>query len=177
MEHILIVGGSGILRGVCRHFAEGGKVVSVVARDKARIVEMVAQTQKAPGLINPIALDYNNIPVLQSKLVEAAAHLGAPAVTITRINPAAFLARQSVAGFLNDHASGSRMFDLLCRQTDAPDLVGLLSAHNFKIMYRRIILDSRTAGGESRPAGEQEVVDGVLEALRQDRTDFTIGEV
>jgi len=175
MEHVLIIGGSGILQGVCRHFAEEGKVVSVVARNKAKIVEMIAQTQTAPGLINPIAIDYTDVPALQKKLVEAAAHLGSPILTITRIDSAAFLARQSVAGFLNDHAAGSRMFDLVCRQSDSPNLVGLLSAYNFKIMYRRIILGSIIDGDKPRPASQEDVLAGVLEAIRRDRTDFTIG--
>lgn len=175
MEHILIIGGSGILRSVCRRLAEDGNVVSVVARNKDRIVEMIAETQKAQGLINPIAVDYNDIPALQQKLIEAVAHLGSPLFTITRINPEAFLARQSVAGFLNDHAAGSRMFDLLCGQADSSNLVGLLSAHNFKIMYRRIILGSIGEGDNSRRADHGEVLVGILEAIKQDRVDFVIG--
>jgi len=175
MEHILIIGGSGILRNVSCHFANEGRVVSVVARDKAKIVEMIAETQKAPGLINPIAVDYTDVPTLQKKLVEAVAHLGSPVMTITRISPAAFLARQSVAGFLNDHASGSRMFDLVCRQADSPGLVGLLSANNFKIMYRRIILGSMMDGDRQRRAGREEVLAGISEAIQKDVNDFVIG--
>ena len=83
MEHVIVIGGSGILRGLCIHWAEEGKVILVVGRDKSKIVEMVAQTQKAPGLINPIAVDYLQVPALQKKLIEAVAHLGRPTMTVT----------------------------------------------------------------------------------------------
>ena len=174
MEHVIVIGGSGILRGLCIHWAEEGKVVSVVGRDKAKIVEMVAQTQKAPGLINPVAVDYLQVPTLQKKLIEAVAHLGRPTMTVTWIRPEGFLARQSVAGFLNDQASGSRLFDLACAQSDPVKTAGLLSAHNFKIMYRRVILSAAAGGDGSDQKVRDRIREGMLKAIRLDQTDFII---
>jgi NAD(P)-dependent dehydrogenase (short-subunit alcohol dehydrogenase family) len=172
MEHVLIIGGSGLLREVSKDFAEQGKVVSVVARDKAKIVEMVAETQKAPGLINPIAIDYTDVPALQAKLVEAAAHLGPPVITVAWVNPEAFMARQSIAGFLNDRASGSRMYDLLCGQSGS---AGLLSAHSFKIMYHRIIIGSISETDDSRRPNKEEIRNGIFNAISQNKQEFVIG--
>jgi hypothetical protein len=177
MDHILVVGGSGVLRDVCRHFADEAYVVSVVARDKSRIVEMVAESQKAPGLINPITVDYTDITALQSKLIEAATLLGQPKLTLARINPKAFLARQSVAGFLTDHATGSRMFDLCCAEKGGTESAGLLSAHNFKIFYRKIILGSIFESDRARKLASDEICAGVIEAIEKDATEFIIGIV
>lgn len=172
MEHVLIVGGSGLLREVSKDFAEQGKVVSVIARDKARIVEMISETQKAPGLINAIAVDYTDVPALQAKLVEAAAHLGPPVMTLAWVDPEAFMAHQAIAGFLNDHASGSRMYDLLCGQSGS---AGLLSAHNFKIMYHRIVIASVGGGNNSHRPDNEEIRNGIFEAIRQNKQEFIIG--
>ena len=51
MEHIVVIGGTGLLRGICIHFANEGMAVSVITRNKELIVEIVAETQKSPGLI------------------------------------------------------------------------------------------------------------------------------
>ncbi len=117
MEHVLVIGGSGILRGVCRHFAGEGKAVSVIARSKERIIEMVAETQKSPGLIIPIAVDYTQADDLRDKLDEAAAHLGPPILTICRIAPDAAPTRKAVAEFLNDNAAGTQMIDVICEES------------------------------------------------------------
>lgn len=174
MEHVLVIGGSGILRGLSCHFAEQGRVVSVVARNKDRIVEMISETQKSPGLINPIALDYTDTPALQAKLIEAVAHLGPPELTITRMTPDASSAHQVLVGFLNEKAPGSRMFDIICGKPDYSKDVESALNPDFKILCRRIVLGSVTEGDESRMLTEQEICAGVMEAINQDQPNYYI---
>jgi len=177
MDHVLIIGGSGILRDVCRHLADRGNVVSVVARNKLPIVEMVAETQKSQGLINPVAADYTVIPILQDKLIEAVAHLGPPVMTIAWINPDAFLARQSVAGFVNDHAPGTPLFDIWCGLGSSPPEPGLLSVQNFKILYRKIILGQVIEADKPRKLNREEITEGILKAIVEDKERYTIGRI
>jgi hypothetical protein len=174
MEHVLMIGGSRKLRGVGCHYAEQGRVVSVIGRDKIKIIEMVAVTQKAPGLINPIDVDYNDLPALIEKLTEAVAHLGPPKLTIARMTPEATSAHQVLAGFLNEKAPGSRMFDIICGKPDLSGDVESVLNPDFKILCRRIMLGSATEGGESRPLTEQEICTGVMEAINQDQPNFYI---
>jgi hypothetical protein len=177
MDHILVIGGSGILRGLCCHFAEQGKVVSVLARNKDRIVEIIAETQREPGLINPIVVDYTDIPALRHKLVEAVTYLGQPEMTITWMNQEAFLAHQAVADFLSDHAAGSKMFDLCCGRENSAGCGGLVSAHSFKVIYRRIVIGRPSGKDRSNRLTDEEICSGVLEAIGRDRAEFVIGEV
>ncbi len=174
MEHVLIIGGGGLLRKVSLHFAENGQVVSVVGRDKSKIIEMVAATQKAPGLINPIAVDYTDIPALRQRLIEAVAHLKAPVLTIVRINPKAVSVRPAVAQFLREQATGCPMFDLLCFDGGISDEALVESMGNFEMKYRRIYFgDTGDAGASRMSAGD--ICAGVLEAIERDEDGYVIG--
>ena len=67
------------------------------------------------------------------------------------------------------------MFDLVCSHSDKSKIASLLSSHNFKIMYRRVILDAAAGGDGTDQKVRDRIRDGLLEAIRLDQTDFIIG--
>ncbi len=86
MDHIMIIGGTGMLRGLAKKFSSEGAVVSVIARNRDRLIDLVKETRTDAGIINPVNVDYTNLKAFAHKMFEAKAHLGPPRAVITWIN-------------------------------------------------------------------------------------------
>lgn len=57
-EHILIVGGTGMLRGLTSHFIEKGHIVSILARNEKRLERIKENYPIKKGRIWTISQDY-----------------------------------------------------------------------------------------------------------------------
>lgn len=180
MEHVLVIGGSGILRDLCRRLADDGKAVSVVARDKKRIVTMVADTQKSPGLVNPIEVDYTDIPAFEYKLTEAIAHLGPPAIIIDFINPKMEKARNSLFKFAIESCPESRFYDLLKVKLTGPEnpfAERRARAQEAGIDYIGIMLGFSIKGEDVGPLSAEEIGAEVMTVLEMGEKEAVVGTV
>jgi len=70
--HALVVGGSGMLAGLCRLLAGDGWVVTVVGRDEAKLVRATAGDERLHGL----SVDYEDLEAFSAALDAAAAARG-----------------------------------------------------------------------------------------------------
>ncbi|MBI1775377.1 MAG: short-chain dehydrogenase [Proteobacteria bacterium] len=65
--HDLVVGGSGMLAGLCEALAREDRIVSVIGRDQGRLQRLV---QRHPN-IRPLSVDYRDAEALERSLVAA----------------------------------------------------------------------------------------------------------
>lgn len=70
MEHDLVIGGSGMLAGLVRQLAAGGRQVTVIARGRERLQRLAAPN------VHPLALDYRDLPALDAGLEQCAVEIG-----------------------------------------------------------------------------------------------------
>lgn len=180
MAHCLIVGGTGMLRTVGVVFAEAGHRVSVVARNKERLVGLVRDTQRSPGVINPIVADYTRTDEFEKKIREAKAILGPISVAVLWIHSDAGDAAGAVARLLNDQTEPCQLYHVLGSQTADPSKQTGDHApfeRLVHISYRSVILGFKREPAGSRWLTNDEIASGVLDAIANDRTNSVVGTI
>jgi len=92
--HALVVGGTGMLRGVCLQLARNGWTVSVIARDERRLQ---ALTDESGGGITPMPLDYRDPATLSAAICARIAAIGPISLVIAWIHVTSREATQVIA--------------------------------------------------------------------------------
>ncbi|MDX9858286.1 MAG: hypothetical protein RBT76_10880 [candidate division Zixibacteria bacterium] len=180
MAHCLVVGGTGMLRTVAIVLAEAGHRVSVVARNKERLVGLIRDTQRSPGVINPIAVDYSDRAAFEAKLREATAVLGPIAMAVVWIRSDAADSLAVVARLLGEQSDPCQVYRILGSQAADPSVT--TDAHSpfdniAGVSYRTVILGFKREHERSRWLTDDEISAGVLDAIANDRLAAVVGTV
>ena len=75
MSHILVVGGTGMLKEVPLYFTRHGFTVSVIARNQVRFNKLM-ESRGEHGFINPVKVDYSDYNLLEEKINSAIDNYG-----------------------------------------------------------------------------------------------------
>lgn len=180
-KHALVVGGTGMLRGLTLALAEEGYTVSVIARTAARLDSLAAAAKDAPGLINPLSLDYRDGTRLQEALRRAAGQFGPIVLAVCWIHSTAPAALRQIAEVIGEsgapcrlfHVRGSAVANPAAEAKRLPEWLGRYPS----IQYRQVILGFVIEHGRSRWLTHQEISGGVLAAVRADRELSIVGTV
>ena len=181
--HALVVGGTGMLREVVLRLAAKGDVVSVIARDAARLT---ALARDAPTRINPIAVDYSDDEGLAASLADAINRVGPLALAILWLRPGAPRALDTIARMADERAGEGaatkcRLFRILGSAAADPALHRSGNGSRFRAMeglqYREIILGFRIEGTGSRWNTNAEIAAGVVHAVENDIDGLVVGVV
>ncbi len=155
-NHALIVGGSGMLAGLCRALAEHGTRVSVLARNEKRIRAI------APS-VEAVVCDYND----GTALAEVLGMIEPPDLIVAWIHGRAPHARRALAECV---AAEGRFVQVLGSAHGDPShperLVEMEQAvEGLPIDYSAVVLGFVIEGGKSRWLTNDEISAGVLAAL------------
>ena len=184
MAHILVVGGTGMLCDVCRHLCESVNTVTVIARNKERLNRLVSDTKKMVGSINPLSLDYAAYKQLKDDLKESIFTNGPVELTICWINTskapeAATITAETI--HKQNKQTKCKYYQLLSSATADPAVEKKNIAKDYKLLknmrYRTILLGFVVEGKTSRWLTNNEICDGVIEAIENDARDSIIGTV
>ena len=169
--HALVVGGSGMLAGLCRRLAADGWQVTVVGRDEAKL----ARATSADPRLHALAVDYEDVEAFALALSEAAAARGPVTLAVCWIRswaPQALLAATAAV------AAGGRLFHVVGSQaSDASSAASDELAARPRLDYRRVQLGSVQDGVVRRWLTNDEISDGVYLAIGSDRPDYVVGRV
>ena len=186
LPHALVVGGTGMLSGVCLHLVRRGHVVSVIARGRAGLDRLAGETVGLPGRLNPMALDYAQDARLRAALIEAIGEFGPLDLAVTWIHAIAPKALMTVADCADRGAAEAatgpcRFFRVLGSAAADPALDRKGKGGRFKAMrgiaYREIVLGFRIENGTSRSNTNAEIAAGVIDAIEHDREESVVGVV
>jgi len=181
--HALVVGGTGMLREVVLRLAAQGYVVSVVARDAARLAALATEV---PSRINPIAIDYSDNKGLAASLTESIDRFGPLTLAILWLRPGApgtldTIARMADEGAGEGASGRCRFFRILGSAAADPALQRSGNGSRFRAMegldYREIILGFRIEEAGARWNTNAEIAAGVIRAVDNNLDDFVIGVV
>jgi hypothetical protein len=173
--HTLVVGGSGMLDGVCRGLAERGHDVSVVARGSERLEALRSER------ITPVQVDYGDLTAFEAALQAAIDERGSIGFAVCWIRSWQPDSLRLVAGLLRE---GTALYHVLGTSgSPAAELEG--------VDYRVVRLGRGTTG--LRPPGRRplassaadragrwltndEISAGVLEAIDRESAEFLVCE-
>jgi NAD(P)-dependent dehydrogenase (short-subunit alcohol dehydrogenase family) len=154
--HALIVGGSGMLAGLCRSLCDSADHVSVLARNEKRIRAIAAD-------IEPIACDYNNGVALSETL----ALLEPPDLVIAWIHGRAPHARRALAECVRAEGRFVQVLGSAHGDPSHPERLQEMehAADGLPIDYQAVVLGFVIEAGESRWLSNAEISEGVLAAV------------
>lgn len=179
MSHVLVVGGTGMLRDVTLHLVDQGHTVSVVARSYNRLQDLVLVTEGLSGALNPLMFDYRLPADLRDEIEEAIATFGPITTAVCWIHSQATQTPVELGSLLNGSGSTCRYFDLLGSMSIDPRR--LLAERRLQIeqyrnvRYYAVMLGFMNDRGRNRWLTDTEICDGVLAALDRPRPETVIG--
>jgi len=168
LRHALVVGGSGMLAGLCRSLCAHAGRVSVMARNTRRILAIGPQ-------IEAIACDYNDGPALAEML----APLEPPDLVIAWIHGRAPAARRALAECV---AAEGRLVQVLGSAHGDPSHPERLAemakaADGLPIDYAAVVLGFAVDAGRSRWLTNDEISNGVFAAIESGAAHSIVGTV
>lgn len=174
--HAVVVGGTGMLRGVCLALSQTHGVVSVVARSPERLADL--RQAAGDGVVRPIAEDFRNTPRLFAALDAAQGDAG-PATLAVLWTPDD-VATALIAWFAAASAS-TRVIRVLGSLAAAPGqdpyarrrLLPIRSG----LTYQEAVLGFVIKGDTARWLSHREISEGVLRAASSGCVRTVIGDV
>lgn len=180
MSHVLVAGGTGMLKDVSLYFASHGMTVSVIGRDHGKFEELII-SKGSSGFINPVRVDYTNYEQLRLKLINALNTYGPVETAVCWLHSTAPEAPHIIAEILNEANIPVKYFHILGSSYADPSVINedfeQLFCRFKNIIYKRIILGFVTEDDKSRWLTDTEIGNGVIDALKKDEDTFIVGKV
>lgn len=180
MSHALFVGATGMLKEAAFYFVRHAYAVSVIARGQSGLDRMILE-KKDSGFINPVRVDYSNYPLLRKKVTESVADFGPVELCVAWIHHYAPDAAYVIADILNGQEIPFRFFHVLGCEYANPYETNLNAERDFKkfknISYRKVVLGFICDDENSRWLTNQEISNGVIDAINADRETYIVGTV
>lgn len=175
--HALVVGGTGMLRGVSIHLAERGHTVTVVARRRTRLRAVARAASGALGSIVPMPLDYRDSTALRAALLDVQLAHGPISLVVCWTHSIAPVAPEIVAAAVRPGEPPCRFFHVLGSATADPSRSGdgERFAGRAGLHYRQVILGFVRERGRSRWLTHEEISAGVIGAIEHDRPRTVVG--
>ncbi len=169
MTHALVVGGSGMLAGLCVTLAAGGRQVTVVGRDRGKLDRVAGRDPR----IHALSVDYEDVPAFAAALAEVAAERGPVMLAVCWIRS---WAPESLLAAADSVAPSGRLFHVLGSQrSDASDSVIAELQSREELHYRQVQLGGIDDGGGRRWLTNEEIAGGVAAAVAADQKSFLVG--
>ena len=181
MAHVLVIGGTGMLREVSLFLAKHDNTVSVVALEAVDLENLKQEAQIENGRINTIEVDYCEGKRFQNAVKAAMEAHGPITLAIAWMHTSALPdAANLLVDVISEHSPVCRYFQVLPSSgitgKDRRFLENPFPQHN-KILYRKIILGFRVDQGMRAYLSNKEIASGVIKALRDDAKDAVLGTV
>lgn len=177
-RHTLVVGGTGMLRGLCLYLADQGHDVSVIARRRGPLEALASASRRAVGAVHPLALNYKDVEKVKRSLEIAQQTLGPISLAVFWIHSdspgtvpviLSELGREGICRVL--HVRGSAAANPLRIAAEQP-WIG-----NANIRYEPVILGYCNDDLESRWLSHAEIVRGLIAAIESPNESHVVGTV
>ncbi|RTR36307.1 SDR family NAD(P)-dependent oxidoreductase [Robertmurraya yapensis] len=180
-EHVLVVGGFGMLKGVVEFFIVQGMAVSVVGRTLSKMQNLAQEFKNLPGTMNPIAIDYTNTDDFIRAISHAITQYGPITTSVNWIHSTAPHAPQALLELQNTSSPDSTFLRLLGSAYGNPEKKSndqdFMKKAYPNIHYREVILGFVLEVASSRWLTHQEICQGVIETIEDPVAQKIIGTV
>lgn len=176
--HALIVGGTGMLRGVMEHYRKTYKTVSVLARSKKDLEKL---EKRYPGIIRGISVDYNDEAALRLALKESVEKNGRYNFAVIWIQDAPVSVALCIAEFVGTPAQKGTLIHVRGSAAADPSMPARSMGDSFiaqtSLNYQEVILGFIKEGSTSRWLDHEEITEGILEAAESKEVKTIVGVV
>ena len=180
MKHVLVVGGTGMLRAVSLGLAVRAEFVSVLARDEGRLADVAEAATRLPGTLMPWSVDYRNDADLATTVTSSVEAFGPVDAVVAWIHSDAPNAPVLVARIVGSAGRSFRWFDIV--GSGDPDAASRADARRdalvavSKLGYHRVVLGRVREESGFRWLTHDEISRGVLDAIDAARPEAVVGE-
>jgi hypothetical protein len=176
MKHILIIGGTGMLRQASEYFIEQGHIVTLLARNGKRLNAIKQKYPKKKGKILTIAQDYRKTEAAMECVKNAADMYMHIDLAILWIHNSGREFSEEVKEFLFSHHPSTKVWQVWGSTTIKPrELSKTIWKKRHPKRYREIFLGYKRNRSSTRWLTDREISDGTIRAVEKDEMEFTIG--
>lgn len=179
--HALVVGGTGMLRGVVRRFLAEGWRTSVVARGRQRMESLEREAGGLPGSVVPLLVDYRNEPDLEHSIGQSQVLHGPISVAVCWIHACAPGAPGVVAKAIGSSVAPPRLIHVRASATtypgERPQAGGRATWRARGVEYAEVILGYLRRGESSRWLTDDEICEGVWRAYTDALATSVVGRI
>lgn len=177
-KHDLVVGGTGMLRGVVEHLLAEGSQVTVMARSRRAFGGLERSVQANAGALSCIAVDYTDDRGFATALGEAFEQRGSPLRAVAWIHDSTAPAS---LGILTHTLAGAQrptmLWEVVGSVDDSPDAIAAQRRKRSRVGFldhRQVVL-GYAPGPPWRWLTDGEISEGIIAALNDDRASTTVG--
>lgn len=172
MKHAIVIGGTGMLANVSIWLLENGYHVSVIGRNPEKMRPLLDQN---PAQLTPVLVDYTNTKELVEQLHHVQQQNGPIQLVVawihssgTRVVPCLTesLPRFQSWDLFHVNGSSSSLVDIKAKTAVPPN-----------VAYHQIQLGFKIEGGLSRWLTHEEISEGVIKAIQENKSKHIIGTI
>ncbi|MBY0121658.1 short-chain dehydrogenase [Bacillus sp. S/N-304-OC-R1] len=175
MKHALIVGGTGMLSNVSLWLLDNGYHISVIARNPIRMKNLIEKTG-SERKITPILVDYTNVSELQAKIKDTIKQNGNIDIVVAWIHSSGDDALPIIVEEVSKDKNEWKLFHVLGSSSNLEKIKKKASAPN-NCTYHQVQLGFVIEGVNSRWLTNQEISNGIIEAIKKRKQVFTVGVI
>lgn len=177
MKHALVVGGTGMLSNVLLWLVSQGCHVSVIGRNKQRMDRLISAS-KDKSLITPLLLDYRDDDELIKYINASVNKNGEIDLVVAWIHSIAKKALPTIAKEIAAKSNYFRVFHVLGSSSDLNDVIKKVNLFlPDGCLYRQVLLGFIIEKGYSRWLTNDEISNGVIEAIINDDVRKIVGTI
>ncbi|MBI3892033.1 MAG: SDR family NAD(P)-dependent oxidoreductase [Candidatus Wallbacteria bacterium] len=172
-EHVLVIGGTGMLKDACLELAARGYVVSVVGRDTGRLEAMMMDASAAGNMLSPLEVDYFRTDAFTQAVRHAVELFGPIDAVVAWVRSDAREVLPATMREVSAAGRSWRLFEVLgtaSKDAETPRSQPDLSPAGGLCAYREIVLGFVPQPGGARWLETSEICEGVLDAVTSDRS-------
>lgn len=168
-KHVLVIGGTGMLKEASLWFADNGYIVSVIGRNPKKHKNM-SSVSTCPERINSLIVDYTNHALLERQLRDAMANYGPFSMVVSWISSLPSL--KLINDIVSEHSSSWKLYQVKgSRRYFEDDVLPVPSNCKHRSIYLGFVIE----GDTSRWLMNTEISQGVIKSVEEDTKDSIIG--
>ncbi|WP_203364672.1 short-chain dehydrogenase [Bacillus sp. REN10] len=176
MQHVLIVGGTGMLSEVSLWLAKNNDHVSVVARDQRKMERMVNKSVEKSNII-PVLVDYSHDDELRRAILLLTEKYGSIDLVIAWIHSYAENALGSIIDIVSNNSDQWELYHILGSSSDINEIKKSITVPK-NCRYHQIQLGFIIKNNMSRWLTHDEISSGVIDAIKNNEASpVVIGEI
>lgn len=175
MKHTLIVGGTGMLSNVSLWLIDNDYHVSIIARNPERMDNLINKVV-SKDRVTPLLVNYTNGNHLQEKIKYTINKNGRIDTVVAWIHSGAVDALPIIVNEVSNHKHEWELFHVLGSSANLEKIKSKVTLPDTCI-YHQVQLGFMMEGTRSRWLTNQEISDGVIEAIKNKNEVLTIGQI
>ena len=181
INHLLVIGGTGMLSQAALTLAEHSDAISIVARTRKSLDSLGSRLLDSPVVYNPIQIDYQSTALLEKALQAAIESYGPIDLVVAWIHSNAPDVPLIVASIAAEKSLAVDFFHVLGSSSadpqSVPNPIELRLREIPALIYHKVILGFVIEGGDSRWLTNQEISRGVIDAVSANAPEHVVGVI